>query len=490
MDLQISINLPKQQNHLVLIDPDQIEDFNQQLPNNIQDEISHLPKNYLPKGSGNFIPVINKEIVNSKQKVTLFSYKSKKLRSDKTRLLGYKIGKFLIANDLKTEKFNLVLSLNFDYNKIQNLIYGINSAAYKFDTFKSNKKTSVSKIQINISTLLDKKILTNHLKETLQICQSTNLVRNLVNTPSMQMTPTDLASQAKLISKKNSKIKLTILNEKDLLKNKLNLIYSVGMGSGQESKLIILEYKNTDKKIAPTLLVGKGVTFDAGGLNLKPSNAIEGMKTDMAGAATVLGLFDLLSTLDLKINLIGVIPTVENLLGHNAYKPGDILTAYNGKTVEITNTDAEGRLILADAISYGIKKYNPKEIIDIATLTGACIAALGHTRTGLITNNKPLFKKLLKASQKSNDLIWPLPLDKYHRDKVKSEIADYKNWSAGVSAGASMGGAFIEKFVQKKPWAHLDIAGSSYFESTINYLDKGATGQPLNLIYQYFKAGA
>jgi leucyl aminopeptidase len=301
------------------------------------------------------------------------------------------------------------------------------------------------------------------------------------------LTPLELANQAKKIAGQSSKIKLKILKEKELLKNKLNLIYSVGLGSAQESRLIILEYNNGPKSEKPTLLVGKGVTFDSGGFNLKPTSGIENMKMDMAGAATVLGLFSILSKTNLPVNIIGVIPAVENLLGHNAYKPGDILTAYNNKTIEITNTDAEGRLILADSISYGIDKYDPKQIIDVATLTGACIVALGHTYTAIISNNKKLVKQMWKASKQSGEKAWPLPLDTYHRNKVKGEISDYKNWSAGVQAGSIMGGAFLEKFVNKKPWIHLDIAGSAFYENKIDFHEKGATGQPLSTIYHFFK---
>lgn len=487
MELKISFKQSFEKNIFLILDNNKLtKNLENIIPSKLISEVKQVSKD-LKVNFGHSTQIINSYTVKEKQKLFIFGAKTKKnITNSQLKLLGYKISK--TVKDNKIKKFTIASNI-FNVNQLKNLFLGIESGNYKFDNFITAKQKKSHKYEIvNFISQNDANETKQILTETNYLADSINLVKDLVNTPSLQMTPTTLEKQAKLIASKSKKIKFKSFGEKEIQKNNLNLIYSVGMGSGQESKLIFLEYLNGPKNQKPIMIVGKGVTFDAGGLNLKMTNYIENMKTDMAGAATVIGLFDLLSKIDLPLNIIGIIPSVENLLGHNAYKPGDILTAYNGKTIEITNTDAEGRLILADAISYGIKKYDPTQIIDIATLTGACIIALGYTRTGLITNNKQLFKKFWKASKLCGDGIWPLPLDQFHKDKVHGEISDYKNWTGGVNAGAIMGGAFIEKFVEKRPWAHLDIAGTSHIDTTINHYDKGATGRPLNLLYQYLKS--
>lgn len=452
----------------------------QTLPKSLVKEIESLAK--LKVKLKQITKITSSNVLKEKFTLHIVPVSYKKLNKQKLKLIGYNIAKTIQTE--KLNKINLVTDQNLNISDLDCIYLGLQIGSYKFENFK---KTTQKLETINFINNLNQSELKKSILVTKALAESQNFVKDLVNTPSLNLTPLELANQAKKIANESSKIKLKILKEKDLLKNNLNLIYSVGLGSGQESRLIILEYKNGPKKEQPTLLVGKGVTFDAGGLNLKPTSGIENMKMDMAGAATVLGFFKILTKLNLPINIVGVIPAVENLLGHNAYKPGDILTAHNQKTIEITNTDAEGRLILADAISYGIQKYNPNQIIDIATLTGACIVALGHAYTALISNNKKLVKKMWKASLESGEKAWPLPLDNYHRQKVKGDISDYKNWTSGVQAGSVMGGAFLEKFVQKKPWIHLDIAGSAFYETKIDFFDKGATGQPLGMLYQFFK---
>jgi leucyl aminopeptidase len=443
-------------------------------------ELSSLIKSGFKFNPKQVYNIFNSNLAKSKKQLLITILP--KFNQKKLRLLASSISQE--SNTNKIKELNIITSDSFTEQDIVEIKYAYELADYKFTKFlkKENKPTKLTFKNNLIAAELKQK-----LKEVSTLTEAINYVRDLVNTPSLDLTPLELANQAKKLCKSHSSLKLTELKEKELIKNKLNLIHSVGLGSGQESRLLFIQYSNGPKTKKPILLVGKGVTFDAGGLNLKPTNSIESMKIDMAGAATVLGVMKMVAELKLEINIVAAIPTVENLLGHNAYKPGDILTAYNKKTVEITNTDAEGRLILADAISYGIDKYAPSMIIDIATLTGACIAALGHNRTAVISNNKALVNKFWKASKISGDLIWPLPLDNYHRSKVKGTISDYKNWTAGVQAGAIMGGAFIEKFIQKKPWVHLDIAGSSYYETNIDHLSKGATGRPVNLVYEFLK---
>lgn len=391
-----------------------------------------------------------------------------------------------IAKTAKSQKAENITIYAEDLNNTQiaEIIEGINYTSYTYNQFK--KTTHQIKTLKIIKQKVDQK-LKIQLKEVEKLSDAISQVRDYVNCPAMDMKPETLADIAKKIAKTDPKIKATILNGKQIEKNGLNLIKAVSSGSNQDPKLIILEYKNSTKNKKPLLIAGKGVTFDAGGLNIKGSGNIETMKMDMGGAATTLGLFQLLTKSNLKLHVIGVIPTVENLVGASAYKPGDIIKAYNGKTIEITNTDAEGRLILADALAYGVKKYKPEAIIDLATLTGACIVALGNTRTGLCSNNPKLRSQILKASKTSRNKVWPLPLDNFHRSKVAGSISDYKNYTSSVGAGASMAAAFLEKFVDKTPWVHLDIAGTAFIESPLPDKPKGATGEPLKLLYHFVK---
>lgn len=467
-----------------------------------------LESNKLP---GNIKDILDKNILTKISDLTKFDFKGKLNQTAQTivshsnknsnniclvgigkkhsnqdlKTLGYKIAN--LALEKKHTQISIITSALKKDQQIATLLQGLFHGNYKFTKYITNKKHKKITDLTIVDERADLKAFQNLVFETQKIGDTISYVKDLVNSPAIEITPANLGLEAKKIAKKSKKMKFTELGEKELNKLGLNLILEVGKGSGKEAKLIMIEYKNTPKNKKPLLIVGKGVTFDAGGLNIKPTNNIETMKTDMAGAATVLGLFNILTEIDLPIHVVGVIPSVENLLGDDAYKPGDILTAYNGKTIEITNTDAEGRLILADAFSYAIEKYQPEAIVDLATLTGACIMALGYTRTGLFTNNKSLLKQIKNASKKSGDQVWRLPLDKFHSDKVTGSISDYKNWTGGVQAGSSMAAAFLQKFVQKLPWAHLDIAGSSHLDMQIDHKSKGATGEPLHLMYEFIK---
>ena len=448
----------------------------------LPDKINELIKPALKKKFKNsfcqIVQITNYE--DSPELLYLVGLGKHKLTPEKLRFIGSKIG-----NLIKDSSINLYTNNLTTETEIVHLLEGINHGTYKFNKYLSKKRTKKD-FTINI---VDKSKIQSTIQQKIDefkfLYEAQNYVKDLVNSPAIDVTPTVLSNEAKSISSKSKYISYKEIDEKDFTKLGLNLIKAVGSGSGQNSKLIFLEYKFKPKNINPLLMVGKGVTFDAGGLNLKPSNNIETMKTDMAGAATVLGLFKILSSSSIPLHIVGVIPSVENLVGENAYKPGDIFTAHNGKTIEITNTDAEGRLILADAISYSLKKYSPESIIDLATLTGACIVALGFNRSGLFSNNKSLQSKLLHASKQSGDKVWPMPLDQFHRSKVAGSISDYKNWTSGVNAGAIMAAAFLEKFVNKTPWAHLDIAGPSYTDRDVPEVPKGASGVGVRTLLYY-----
>jgi leucyl aminopeptidase len=267
----------------------------------------------------------------------------------------------------------------------------------------------------------------------------------------------------------------------------LNGIVSVGRGSNNPPKLIVLEYHRAPNSKKPYLLVGKAVTFDTGGISLKPGDKMEEMKFDKCGGCAVLGILKAIALLDLKINVIGIVPSVENMPSSSSYRPGEIITMYNGKTVEVLNTDAEGRIILADAIAYGISKFEPKEIIDLATLTGAAIIALGANVAALIGSNEKLKAKLLQASEKTGERIWELPLFEEYNEQIKSSVADLKN-IGGRPGGAITAAAFLSNFTNDVPWVHLDIAGTAWTQDGTydkSYNPKGATGFGVRTVIKY-----
>ena len=290
--------------------------------------------------------------------------------------------------------------------------------------------------------------------------EAVNFVKKLSNYPGNLMTPTILANEVKKQTQ-NTKIKTSIWDKKRIEKEKMGGLLGVSLGSSQEPRFIIMEYKGAKSK-KPVILVGKGLTFDSGGISLKSANAMDEMKFDMCGASAVIGAVLAIERLGLKVNVTGLVPSSENMPGQNANKPGDILKARNGKTMEILNTDAEGRLILADALSYA-SEQKPQVIFDAATLTGAIIASLGNLFTGFFTKNEKLVEKINQASQTTGERVWQLPLTEDHTKDIKSTFADVANISSTKGAGSSTAAAFLEHFVDKDiPWAHFDIAGTAW----------------------------
>ncbi len=306
-----------------------------------------------------------------------------------------------------------------------------------------------------------------------------NLARDLGNRPGNICTPTHLARQARALEKRHPKLKVKVLDEKAMQKLGMGALLAVARGSHEPAKLILLEYRNGPKGQKPVALVGKGVTFDSGGISIKPSQAMDEMKFDMCGAASVLGTFSAVMEMDLPINLVGVIPSTENLPGGSATKPGDIVTSLSGQTIEILNTDAEGRLILCDALSY-VARYKPELIIDIATLTGACVIALGKHHSGLLGNDEALINALREAGQVSGDRAWPLPIGEEYDQQLKSNFADMAN-IGGREAGTITAACFLARFTRGQRWAHLDIAGTAWLTGK----EKGATGRPVPLLTQF-----
>ncbi len=313
------------------------------------------------------------------------------------------------------------------------------------------------------------------------IADAVYFTRDLINTPAQDKSPAALADSAKRFSKELD-IRCTVLSKPELKKLNMGGLLGVSQGSSQPPKFIILEYNARAKKQDVIVLVGKGVTFDAGGICLKQAKDMDQMKSDMSGGAAVMGAVQAISRMKLPQHVIGLIPCTENMPGGSAIKPGDIVKFYSGKTAEVVNTDAEGRLILADALGYA-EKYKPNAVIDLATLTGSCVVALGNVVTGMMGNDEELKKRVRMAGEKSWERVWELPLWDEYQEQIKSDIADIKN-TGGPHAGAITAACFLSKFTEKYPWVHLDIAGTSWSEKNKPYLQKGAVGIGVRLLVQ------
>ena len=316
------------------------------------------------------------------------------------------------------------------------------------------------------------------LKEGVAIANGMDLTRDLGNLPGNICTPTYLGNVAKQLAK-DWKLKVDVLGQKQIEALKMGSFLSVAKGSVQPPQFIVLRHDGGAAKQAPVVLVGKGITFDSGGISIKPGEGMDEMKYDMCGAGSVLGTFRAIAEMGLKLNVIGLIPTCENMPNGNANKPGDIVTSMSGQTIEILNTDAEGRLILCDALTYA-ERFKPAAVIDIATLTGACIIALGHHNSGLFSKSDALADELLSAGKKACDPAWRLPLDDEYQEQLKSNFADVAN-IGGRPAGSVTAACFLARFAQAYPWAHLDIAGTAWKSGSA----KGATGRPVPLLTQF-----
>lgn len=312
------------------------------------------------------------------------------------------------------------------------------------------------------------------------------LARDLVNEPPSTTTPAYLGVAAKNLAKDKSNLSVEVFAKTEMEKMGMGGILSIARGSSQEPKFIKLHYKGSSPKTV--VIIGKGITFDTGGLSLKPSQGMETMKLDMAGAASVLGVFSVLTELNPKVSVVGLIPATENMPGPDAIKPGDIVTAMNGKTIEILNTDAEGRVVLADALSYAVSKYQPVAIIDLATLTGACMVALGEEVSGLFSNQDELAARLLSLARESGEELWRLPLVADYQELLKSSVADIKNITGKRYGGAITGALFLKEFIPDTiPWAHLDIAGPAFAENESPLTPKGGTGFGVLTLLKYLE---
>ena len=367
--------------------------------------------------------------------------------------------------------------------KVRQAVEMTQDALYRFDKLKSKKQDSRRPLRKFICSVPKRSDLSKGeqaLKEGIAIASGVSITKDLGNLPSNVCTPSYLAKHAKSMEKHHKNIKVTVLDKAAVEKLGMGAFLAVTRGSDEPPKFIVIEYMNGKKKQKPICLVGKGITFDTGGISIKPSDSMDEMKYDMCGAASVIGTLTACAELNLSINIVGVIPSCENKPSGTATNPGDIVTSMSGQTVEILNTDAEGRLILADALTY-CEKYNPDNVIDVATLTGACIVALGKHATGVMGNHNPLIHDILNAGKASSDRAWGLPLWEEYQDQLKSNFADIPN-IAGREGGTITAACFLSRFTKKYHWAHLDIAGTAWKSGA----EKGATGRPVPMLTQFF----
>lgn len=357
-------------------------------------------------------------------------------------------------------------------------------SAYRFEHMKSKPERTtkgIKRLLLVYAHASERKAAERGLEQGLALGHGVSLAKDLGNLPGNVCTPTYLAGQARELAKRYRTVgmKIKVLETADMEKLGMGTLLSVARGSAEPPKLIVLEYMAGPKNQKPVALVGKGVTFDTGGTSLKPAAEMDEMKFDMSGAGSVLGTLKAIGEMRLPINVVGIIPATENMPGSRATKPGDIVTSMSGQTVEILNTDAEGRLILCDALTYA-ERYEPSAVIDIATLTGACVIALGHVVSGLFANDENLARDVLAAGDAAHDRAWRLPLHEEYQEQLKSNFADFAN-IGGRPAGAVTAACYLARFTKKFKWAHLDVAGTAWKSGK----EKGSTGRPVPLLTQF-----
>lgn len=362
---------------------------------------------------------------------------------------------------------------------VRQSVTAVADTLYTFDTFKSKKdETALNHLE---GWTIAHTIAGDFSTAAMQgkaIAEGMQVSRDLANSPGNVCTPTYLAEVSQELANSSNQVDISVLEESDMEALGMGSFLSVSKGSVQPGKMIILQYHGGKTGEAPFVLVGKGITFDTGGISLKPGNAMDEMKFDMTGAASVIGILTACVAMQLPMNIVAIVAAAENMPGGKASKPGDIVTSMSGKTIEILNTDAEGRLVLCDALTYA-ERFNPAAVVDIATLTGACITALGHHTSGLLSNNDALAEEVLAAGKQANDEAWRLPMGEKYQEQLKSNFADMAN-IGGPPAGTITAACFLARFTESYPWAHLDIAGTAWKSGAA----KGSTGRPVPLLCQ------
>ena len=453
------------------------------LSNSDKDRISEAVSVDLSEGqSGDYLLISGSD---SYKRIMIYNLGDKgKLTNDKMREFGSKLYSLTNSKKIKsmivdTKSFSMTTN-----QKTQSMIEGLILGSYSFDDYKSKKSKKNHLTSISLMGKVDESII----KKAEVIGNSVCFARDLGNHPANILTPTYLANESKRISKAKN-MKCTIIDVSKFEDMGLGSFYGVARGAKEPAKMIIVEYNGGSKSQKPIALIGKGVTFDTGGISLKSPARMDEMKFDMCGSATVMGVMNAVSILQPKINIIFAIGSTENMPGGDAQRPGDIVTAYNGKTIEVLNTDAEGRLVLADVLSYVNKKYKPSYMVDFATLTGAVLVALGNRASGLMGNDKKLINKIKKSSKATDEKVWELPLWPEYTKEIQGKYADVKNLGNAGLAGTITAGAFLKEFVGDTPWCHLDIAGTAWGPKEPGYQPKfGATGVAVRLIYHLIES--
>lgn len=411
-----------------------------------------------------------------------------KLTVDSIRKAYYQAGKELMKFKVESIQVEVPEFKNICYiDEIQGMIEGLLQSEYSFEKYLSQKKIKPSVREVYLNVIEGKKAeaIDKAIEEVKNIIDGVFLARDLVNEPAMTMTPKILAEKAKE-ELEGLGVDVKVYGQEEIEELGMEAFLAVSKGSAQEPQLIVMEYKGNEEAEEKLALVGKGLTFDSGGYCIKPGDSMNTMFTDMAGAAAVIGAMKAIAKSKLDKNVVAVVAACENLISGAAYKPGDIIGSMSGKTIEILNTDAEGRLTLADALWYAVKNLKANKVIDVATLTGACVVALGNINTGAITNNEDFMEEVKKASQIAGEPVWELPNHDEYKELNKGDFADLKN-TGGRGAGTITAGLFLGEFVDNTPWVHLDIAGTSYNSKARGYLPKGATGVPVKTLYYLAK---
>lgn len=459
------------------------------LDTSMNQKISELVKEKLITGKEQEINLIHNSLNTKVKKVILVGLgKKHKFNLDTIRSASGDLSRFLKNKNIQEAHILLELPLKTkSVNIFQATIEGLILGNYEFQNFKTAKtKNSLPIIKkISISSELSNQVQNKIIKKSQIITNAVNIARDLANTPSNFLTPAIFVERAKTLLEQKEKITLEVIDQEKAASLGLLAFLGVAKGSSNPPYLLVINYKGGITNAPSIALIGKGITFDSGGISIKPSNKMAEMKGDMTGAANVLATIYALASLKADKNILALIPLAENMPSGSAQKPGDIVTAMNGKTIEIINTDAEGRLILADAICFAVKN-KVKEIIDIATLTGACSVALGDVASAILGNNQVMINKMIEISKKTGERLWQLPLYEEFLDYLKSDVADIKNCTENRLAGTASAAKFLEQFVDRKPWIHLDIASTNYTETTKGYQVKGMTGSGTRNLIEYF----
>ncbi len=439
-------------------------------------------------GKGDEIIFFNPKEINATRVVFVGLGKLEKIDEEGLRSFSGKTVKACIKKDISEILFAVpsAKKIKMENSAVLNaLLEGTYLGNHLFNKYKKDKKYKPVK-NINFLVLPEtaKKFKTLPGKISAR-CSGTILAREWVTTPSNDKRPIQFIKSITSLAKKENLI-VSVINEKELKQKKFGAILAVAAGSDNPSGMVVLEHRPKGAK-KTVVLVGKGVTFDSGGINLKTSSSIEDMKMDMAGAATVAATLITVSKLKVKTNIIGVIPVVENMPSGSATRPGDIIKSYEGKTIEIGNTDAEGRLILVDAIAYAVKQYKPQMIIDVATLTGACVSALGEKIAGVFSFDDDVAQSIVKSGEKTHERCWQMPMPEDYKDFMKSNLADIKNMSSSPWGGAITAALFLSEFTGDTKWAHIDIAGPAYIKKGNAYCNTGGTGFGVRLLCDFLE---